>query len=243
MLLHLLEKFNCLLEEAQRRSPLETEKEEDKLKTKFVVLLTSLFLAMCITSTLFASPIQWEIADGGNGHWYEVIQVDDVDGIQWDEANSRSISSTWNGFSGNLASITSLEENKFVSGLVNDIDWGNDFYGPWLGGTGFAVPDPTIQDQWIWTWSWSDGEAWGYESWASDQPNGVANITANETYYLHYFPAGDAEIRTWNDTQINGFGNSRVFGYVVEYPTPEPATLFLFGFGLLGLAGIGRKKQ
>nr|WP_320190990.1 hypothetical protein [uncultured Desulfobacter sp.] len=212
------------------------------MKINSIVLFFVLLLTLGFNSSVFAEPVQWDGEDGNN-HWYEVIKIDDLDGITWTEAYAAATGSTWNGLIGNLASITSEDENKFVSNLVNGVDWDSAVYGPWLGATGSAVSDG--QDVWVsGNWSWADGETWGYENWASDQPNGVAAVTEGEIYYLHYYPMADTENRTWNDTLEDGYSASRVYGYVVEYaaPVPVPSAFLLLGSGFLCLAGSIRKK-
>jgi len=59
------------------------------------------------------------------------------------------------------------------------------------------------------------------------------------------------DIRGWNGTDdlvLNGFwpeqgAISHVEMYGSSVPTPEPATMLLFGAGLAGLAGIARRKK
>jgi hypothetical protein len=59
------------------------------------------------------------------------------------------------------------------------------------------------------------------------------------------------DIREWNGTDdlvLNGFwpeqgAISHVEIYGSSVPTPEPATMLLFGAGLAGLAGIARRKK
>jgi hypothetical protein len=48
---------------------------------------------MCLllgASLVSAEPIQWPIAEGGNDHWYEAIDIND--GVTRAEANSHAIS-------------------------------------------------------------------------------------------------------------------------------------------------------
>jgi hypothetical protein len=211
------------------------------MKSNSIFLFLVLLLCLVFNASVFAEPVQWG-GEGGNNHWYEVITIDDLDGITWTEAYDAARACTWEGLVGTLASITSEEENKFVSALVNDVDWGSAVYGPWLGATGSAVSDGQgglVSGN----WSWVDGEAWGYVHWDSGQPNGVAAVTEGEIYYLHYYPMADTENRTWNDTLENGYRSYSVFGYVVEYAAPVPSALLLLSSGFLCLAGCIRKKS
>ncbi len=189
---------------------------------KILIFFSVPFLVICLSTSVFASVMQWT-GTGANNNWYEVVYTDKIS-----FTNARiAAQNRYNG-GGELASVTSDLENTFVTSLLSNMF---DSYGPWIGG--FKVGTD---------WTWLDGETWDptYDNWASGQPSGNGP-------YIHYLTdATTGDARGWNDHTDSGVASSSVKGYIVEWknnPVPEPATLFLFGLGLLGLTGANRKKM
>jgi len=107
-------------------------------------------------------PVQWRVAEGGNGHWYQLV----ISGsVTWEAARSASVLR-----GGHLATPTSLSERNCLvdvasrpeawiehcCGLVN---------GPWLGG--YQPADATSAS----SWRWVTGEPWSWTDWAPGEPN------------------------------------------------------------------------
>src|ERR1035437_4592805 len=95
-----------------------------------------LFLLCSCSCIVLGGPIQWTVASGGNGHYYDVLSA--PAGITWDDASSGATA-----LGGYLATITSDEENSFVFSLVNSPVYYIQGHtpggllralGPWLGG-------------------------------------------------------------------------------------------------------------
>lgn len=196
------------------------EENENSMKTTVVVLA----VFVCSAVIVSASPIQWQISAGGNGHWYEVIVV--TNGIMWTQARDAAVAS--NGY---LATITSFEENQFVYDLASQNDscwsvyntWIN---GPWMGGykdNGF--------------WCWVTGEAWDYTNWAPCMPDNQSGIED----CLAYGGIRNA-LRTdkWNDAYGDN-GECTFCSYITEFDSvPEPASIIAL---LCGLGGLVFRKR
>lgn len=168
-------------------------------------------ISCLMSSTARADLIEWAVADGGNGHFYEVIMAP-LGGINWIDAQADAEAR-----GGYLATLTSEEESDFVfDNLVDDpAVWEFDTFavGPWIGG---FQPPGTAEPNADWQWVNGDGTlASTYENWRAGEPN---NFSGEEDHIL-YFDSSNVQ-NLWNDA--DGIAGSAP-SYVVEYSAvPEP---------------------
>ncbi len=124
-----------------------------------------------------SGPILWSRELGGNGHYYELIPVeknleaaaDDAEGLER------------NGLVGHLVTVTSEEENAFVSSLLSL----NQINSSWLAGRntgtdqGWIWVDGPEEDDPFWQGG-NNGSPLGdaFAAWADGEPNGASNEDA-----------------------------------------------------------------
>ena len=136
-----------------------------------------------------------------NGHYYEYVSAP---GMTWADAKAAAESRELFGLKGYLATVTSAEENAFIT--------------PKLGGDGWmGASDAAIEGQWrwvtgpeagtlFWTGTGSGSSVDGnYENWGDGEPN-----NAGEEDYAHFISSNGK----WNDYAFN---NGAISGYIVEY--------------------------
>jgi hypothetical protein len=188
-------------------------------------------LALAVTASASAVPTTWLVADGGNGHGYEVIPVGPgVDDFTWAQAESAATA-----LGGHLATITSQAENDFIADLLAAAQHPPDglILEAWLGG--FQAQPGGAPDG---DWAWNTGEPMTYTNWSAGEPNDLFG-TAPESHLgiwadPHFLGAPFAR---WNDEgQL-----FNIDAYVVEY-VPEPSMLILLIGGTPWLVYVNRRR-
>ena len=187
-------------------------------------LIALTFLAAAsLAQPATAVPVQWSIASGGNGHYYDVI--DSGYNIPWPTAESQAAAMSFAGLPGHLATVTSQQENDFIANTFGDL-----IRGTWLGGfQPPGSPEPAGG------WQWITGEPFVYTNWEPGEPN---NSGGNEDA-MDFATASIRAPGVWNDLNGESPPATFVHGYVVEFErVPEPATLVLAVIGWCGTAGM-----
>jgi len=182
-------------------------------------------LKTIITSVLLIGPTIAFAQPVAQGSYNNVtyIAVLTTGGITWTAAEADAIA-----MGGQLASVTSAGEDQFIYSLISSDAslWaavGGGAVGPWIGGYKQGG-----------SWHWSDGSAFSYSNWATDQPD---NYGGTENY-IQFYSDHSLMANTWNDAPNNTTGDPNHVGvpnpqgYVVEL-VPEAGTTSLF---LLGVA-------
>jgi hypothetical protein len=132
-----------------------------------------------------------------NGHYYEFVGAP---GISWTNAHTEAAARSLYGLQGYLATITSSQENDFLTAKVSGTAW-------------IGASDAAVEGTWRWVAGPEDGSLLSYSNWAPGEPN---NSGGNENY-CHMMtwttPPGE-----WNDlADAGGSGQYASTGYVVEY--------------------------
>jgi hypothetical protein len=191
-------------------------------------LIRAVALALSSTTTTGAlaavvyDPIEWKVADGGNGHRYRAVFASER--MTWTDAKAMAES-----LGGHLATLTSAAEANFVfTSVARSEQWWTDG-GPWLGGyQDTSAPDYSEPRG---GWRWVTGEAWSYTNWGGGEPNNYGGIEM----YLHYLDTGGSPVPYWND-QSNGRTQR---GFIMEYSVvPAPGAVIT----LLAGAAIRRRR-
>jgi hypothetical protein len=127
--------------------------------------------------------MQWKIEDGGNGHWYALIET--PGGLSWQDAKAAAEQLAPGT---HLATFTSAAEGAFVAEKVLSENLGRPYSQPWLGG---FQPDGSVEPDS--GWQWVTGEPSVYAGWAEGEPNDEGGEDALHVWGL----AG------WNDRPAN----------------------------------------
>lgn len=198
------------------------------MKKKLFLLLIVVLVLSLVTIPAFSAngdPIQWKMASGGNGHWYQ-LSPRPVYGL--DDAIGLAASTTWLGQPGYVVSILSEGEKDFLVDI--------------FGSEELYLIGYTDRDE-EGIWSWVSGEPSGYEFWASGEPNNFNNEDYAVMNWQHEVQPEPQPPGAWND--LPGFSGFAIFEYealvalIDIKPESCPNPLNVDGKGVLPVAILG----
>lgn len=130
-----------------------------------------------------------------NGHYYQVYDTP----MTWYEAKAYCES-----LGGHLATITSSNEQTFITTLINDKSMRSYFLG--------ALK---IEGK----WSWVTDESFSYTNWYPNEPNGSGNCLQIFRIDNGYDAMNNGWDNTWNDGDHGGGIKLKDIGFICEWDT------------------------
>jgi hypothetical protein len=134
------------------------------------------------------APVEWRVADGGNGHWYG-LRVDPLASLDDFDSGCERIG-------GHLVSLGSAREHQFVVDLMIAQDWLARIGWPAIGLRRTSSASP---------WRWSTGEPVEYVAWAPGEPSDAG-------LFAQLWGTGAGPNLTWSSN-----GNPFVSTGVIEF--------------------------
>lgn len=202
---------------------------------------------------LHAAPVQWTVAAGGNGHWYDYVPTISIFApIGFDAARAAALGSSHQGLQGYLATVTSAQEQAFIQSSFPFLLGFGATGSAWLGAS-----DAAVEGDWRWLDGPEAGQSVTYTNWLLGQPVNAPGFEDHDLLALNInaVVANAPVVYGWTSlTPQNG-----TFGYVVEYgltpngpddpddptdpnPVPEPSGALMAATALL-LAGLQRRRR
>jgi hypothetical protein len=127
-----------------------TEDPRMRLNSNFGAMAAAVALSIG-GQAVAQNAVQWRVADGGNGHWYQIDGLSPL-GLNWADAESRAVAR-----GAHLASITSAAENSYLVAFARATAAP---YGTfWIGG---YRTDSNCSPA---CFTWTTGEPWSFENW------------------------------------------------------------------------------
>jgi len=163
--------------------------------------------ALILASLVGASAGAQVITDPDNGHYYEVVSSP---GTTWLADEINALGMYYSGLEGHLATVTSSDENNFVTAAVVAANLGEVYVG------GYQNPQTETTPTAGWTWVNGEGTFPGvngasgylnsYSDWNGGEPNDAYGAGSEQWLAINF--AGG-----WNDEGYLG----NITGYVVEF--------------------------
>ena len=147
------------------------------------VVLGAAAAAAVSMSALAGDAVQWRVADGGNGHWYKIVNLAGTGKVDWSVSRERAMSA-----GGDLACFTSEAETSAFLSLTTGQIRGN----PWIGlSQDHSAPDFSEPAG---GWRWASGEPLTWTNWAPGEPNNAGGREDWVNMWIDFGPQGK-----WND--------------------------------------------
>jgi len=111
-------------------------------------VILAVFCVVLIVGAAMAKPIEWPVSEGGNGHYYEKFDGSEIVSMSWRGAEQFAETLEFNGMTGHLITITTLEEFLYSKTIIDG--YPSLLYGTRVGAWNKQAWDPTHEENLGW---------------------------------------------------------------------------------------------